>query len=158
MRVRAVSTGVILAMLTAGCSRAPAEQGKVETTASVESVNAAAPISNLAEANVAAPVTAEPAITTASSVPDLPENEAVANGSDGAAPFPAEVTDFMVMRDGCDHFRGEEPYDAERRAFLTESVRNLCTGTDEKLATLRKRYAKDTDVMQALQTYEDEVE
>lgn len=72
--------------------------------------------------------------------------------------FPDEVTRFMVDRDGCDHFRGEEPYDAERRAYLTESIAELCTGTDVRLADLRRRYARDPDVMAALRDYEDRIE
>lgn len=157
MKVRAVSMGFVLAMLTAGCSRAPAEQRRAEAPAAVEAVNGVAPISNATAANVAAPVVDEPAVAL-TSVPDLPANEAVTNEAEGAMPFPDEVTDFMVTRDGCDHFRGEEPYDAERRAFLAENVRSLCTGTDAKLATLRKRYKKDADVTLALQAYEDRVE
>lgn len=64
----------------------------------------------------------------------------------------------MVDRDGCDHFRGEEPYDAERRAYLEKSIRDLCTGTDAKLADLRQRYARNQDVMAALAGYEGRIE
>lgn len=85
---------------------------------------------------------------------DLPPSNEAANG----AAFPAEVTAFLVDRDGCDHFRGEEPYDAERRAYLEQSIAELCTGTDAKLAGLRRRYAADKDVMAALGGYEERVE
>ena len=64
----------------------------------------------------------------------------------------------MVERDSCDHFRGEEPYDGERRVFLAESVARLCTGTDARLATLRRRYADDPSVVSALRAYEDRIE
>ena len=73
-------------------------------------------------------------------------------------PFPDEVTRFMVERDGCDHFRGEEPYDPERRAYLEESIAELCTGTDAKLTDLRQRYAHDPDVIAALGGYENRIE
>ncbi|WP_454888222.1 hypothetical protein [Sphingobium herbicidovorans] len=73
-------------------------------------------------------------------------------------PFPQEVTSFMVDRDGCDHFRGEEPYDSERRVFLIENIAELCTGTDAKLAMLRRRYAGDAAVIAALHGYEDHIE
>lgn len=73
-------------------------------------------------------------------------------------PFPDEVTRFMVDRDGCDHFRGEEPYDAERRAYLEQSIAELCTGTDTKLASLRQHYADDPDVIAALSDYEARIE
>lgn len=73
-------------------------------------------------------------------------------------PFPQEVTNFMVDRDSCDHFRGEEPYDGERRVFLAENIAELCTGTDAKLALLRRRYAGDATVIAALKGYEDHIE
>jgi hypothetical protein len=85
---------------------------------------------------------------------DLPPSDVAAS----AAPFPREVTEFMVNRDGCDHFRGEEPYDAERRAYIEESVAELCRGTDAKLAMLRRRYAGDPSVISALKGYEDRIE
>lgn len=85
---------------------------------------------------------------------DLPPSDVAAS----AAPFPREVTEFMVSRDGCDHFRGEEPYDAERRAYIEENVAELCHGTDARLAMLRRRYAGDTSVIAALQGYEDRIE
>jgi hypothetical protein len=95
----------------------------------------------------AAPVEAEPAL-------DLPAS----NITPAADPFPDEVTAFMVDRDGCDHFRGEEPYDEERRAYLDQSIYELCTGTDARLASLRKRYAANEAVIDALSGYEDRIE
>lgn len=85
---------------------------------------------------------------------DLPPSDVAAS----AAPFPREVTEFMVARDGCDHFRGEEPYDAERRVYIEESIAELCQGTDAKLAMLRRRYAGDPSVLSALKGYEDRIE
>lgn len=85
---------------------------------------------------------------------DLPPSDAAAS----AAPFPREVTEFMVTRDSCDHFRGEEPYDAERRAYIAENIAELCRGTDMKLALLRQRYASDPSVIAALRGYEDQIE
>lgn len=113
-------------------------------------------------ANVAAP--AAPASRPASARPpkpveagqslDLPES----NAATDAPAFPAEVTTFMVDRDGCDHFRGEEPYDAERAAYLEQSIRDLCNGSDATLAKLRRRYAGEPDVIAALGNYEDRIE
>lgn len=87
-------------------------------------------------------------------VPDLPP----ADGTADPTPFPEEVTRYMVDRDGCDHFRGEEAYDAERRAYLQENIAELCTGTDVRLAVLRQRYAHDPAVMSALSGYENRIE
>ncbi len=85
---------------------------------------------------------------------DLPPSDVAAS----AEPFPREVTAFMVARDGCDHFRGEEPYDAERRAYIDENVAELCHGTDATLAMLRRRYASDTSVTAALKGYDARIE
>ncbi|QOT71672.1 MULTISPECIES: hypothetical protein [Sphingobium] len=87
-------------------------------------------------------------------VPDLPP-------SDGAAdiqPFPDEVTRYMVDRDSCDHFRGEEAYDPERLAYLQDNIAALCTGTDARLALLRHRYAHVPAVISALSGYDDRIE
>lgn len=86
---------------------------------------------------------------------DLPPSDAAAQDD---TPFPDEVTAFMVERDGCDHFRGEHPYDAERRAYLEDSIAQLCAGTDAKLAALRRRYGGNPAVIAALDAYEDRIE
>ncbi len=85
---------------------------------------------------------------------DLPPS----SGAAQVTPFPDEVTNFMVERDSCDHFRGEEPYDEDRRAYLAENIAELCTGTDARLATLRLRYAGNPSVTAALSGYEDRIE
>ncbi|UZW55372.1 hypothetical protein NUH86_00775 [Sphingobium sp. JS3065] len=87
-------------------------------------------------------------------VPDLPPSDGAAD----AQPFPDEVTRYMVDRDSCDHFRGEEAYDAERLAYLQENIAALCTGTDARLALLRQLYARDPAVMAALSGYDDRIE
>ncbi len=75
------------------------------------------------------------------------------------APSPSpEVARFIAERDACDHFRGEEPYDAARAAFLVRETRRLCTGTDRKLAALRRRFANDPAVTARLAGYEDRIE
>ena len=110
-------------------------------------------------ANAATPVRGNPVVTVrAQPAPyfplDLPPSDVAAS----ADPFPREVTEFMVARDGCDHFRGEEPYDAERRAYIAENIAELCRGTDSKLAMLRRRYAGDSSVLAALKPYDDHIE
>jgi hypothetical protein len=85
---------------------------------------------------------------------DLPPSPDAAQ----ATAFPQEVTSFMVDRDSCDHFRGEDAYDSDRRAYLAENIAELCTGTDARLAMLRRRYAGDPSVVAALRGYEDRIE
>ncbi|HEX7877738.1 MAG TPA: hypothetical protein VF489_14275 [Sphingobium sp.] len=108
---------------------------------------------------VAAPPQPSPEVTVrAQPAPlgslDLPPSPDAAQST----AFPDEVTGFMVDRDGCDHFRGEEPYDSDRRAYLAESIAELCTGTDARLAMLRRRYAGNPAVITALHGYEDRIE
>ncbi|MGE5305257.1 MAG: hypothetical protein ACM3TN_18255 [Alphaproteobacteria bacterium] len=50
-----------------------------------------------------------------------------------AAGLPADVLKFKERRDLCDHFRGEDPYDKERRKFLEENLKKYCAGTDRDL-------------------------
>jgi hypothetical protein len=88
----------------------------------------------------------------------MPEDLPPGDGATDPSPFPETVTDFMVERDGCDHFRAEEAYDEDRSIFLEDSIRQLCTGTDARLAELRKRYADNPDVTAALSPYEARIE
>ena len=74
------------------------------------------------------------------------------------APRPADVVAFRRRRDECDHFRGEEPYDATRAAFLRAALARTCKGTDAQLAALRKRYAGNAALLRALAGYESNVE
>ncbi|MBJ7376701.1 MULTISPECIES: hypothetical protein [Sphingobium] len=150
--------------LVAGCRGSSADNAQadnrpsqpVATVASIEPE--AAPLQPPVEP-VIAPVKALPVVTVrAQPAPrnalDLPPSD----DGGSALPFPQEVTSFMVGRDGCDHFRGEEPHDAERRAYIAENIAELCSGTDAKLAMLRRRYAGDRSVTAALRGYEDRIE
>lgn len=69
-----------------------------------------------------------------------------------------EVRPFIIKRQGCDHFRGEPPYDAERQKFLTEQIQSLCTGTDAELKRLRVKYANHPETIAALSEFEDCIE
>lgn len=72
--------------------------------------------------------------------------------------FPADVERFIERRDACDHFRGEEAYDAGRRKFLEEQTLKLCVGTDRRLADLKMKYGNDKAVMGKLSEYEAQIE
>lgn len=76
----------------------------------------------------------------------------------GARGLPADVAAFIERRDSCDHFRGEEPYDAERAAHIKAALAASCTGTDRELAALRRKYAADPHLMGRLSRYEDRIE
>lgn len=72
--------------------------------------------------------------------------------------LPIDVAVFVKQRDGCDHFRGEEAYDAERRKDLARQMKKWCTGTDAKLHALKIKYATRPKVLDKLNTYEVQLE
>lgn len=76
-------------------------------------------------------------------------------GQDEAATgLPRDVSDFISRRDDCEHFIGEEPYDAERRAYLEKVIRETCTGSNQVLDALRRKYRSNAAVLKALADYE----
>ena len=81
-----------------------------------------------------------------------------AAGAQSAERLPVDVAKFMERRDGCDHFRGEDPYDEERRKFLAKNMKALCTGTDRQLARLKSKYKGNASVMEKLNGYEPRIE
>ena len=69
---------------------------------------------------------------------------------------PHAIRDFLERRAGCNHWAGEEPYDAERAAYIAKAVRELrCRQieADEKL--IKRRYAKSRCVLWLLKTTRD---
>ena len=72
--------------------------------------------------------------------------------------WPADVATFIEQRDLCDHFRGEEPYDEERRKFLEKNIVELCTGTDSKLANLKEKFRGNSAIIERLSLYEEDIE
>jgi hypothetical protein len=75
-----------------------------------------------------------------------------------SAEFPSDVANFKERRDICDHFRGEEPYNEERRKFLEENLKKYCTGSDKELASLKTKYRNNEAVLKALAGYEERIE
>jgi FMN phosphatase YigB (HAD superfamily) len=72
--------------------------------------------------------------------------------------WPSDVARFIERRNGCDHFRGEEPYDKERREFLNQKMTELCPGTDKALADLKDKYRRNKRIMAVLNEYEPQIE
>src|SRR5438309_1883473 len=71
---------------------------------------------------------------------------------------PDDVAQFVDRRQTCDHFRGEEPYNAERRAELEEATEKYCRGTDRELASLRSKYQGNATILKVLDEYEKDIE
>lgn len=150
---------ILVLTLTTGCRDSSGENAPAADVTVASEILPANVAENVAAIEVVATPRPSPEVTVrAQPAPlgslDLPPSPDAAQ----VTAFPQEVTSFMVDRDSCDHFRGEQPTDGERRVFLTESIAELCTGTDARLALLRKRYADDPSVMAALRGYDRHIE
>gem|GEM_PF-792362 len=80
------------------------------------------------------------------------------NKAHAQSKWPADVQRFIQRRDACDHFRGEDPYDEERRKFLQQKMAEFCIGTDQELSRLKTRYRNDKKITAKLNEYEQQVE
>jgi hypothetical protein len=70
-----------------------------------------------------------------------------------AAPLPPTVQRFIDKRDSCEHWIGEEGYDAPRKREIERAVRLTCTGVDRELDRLRRVYRRNPRVLAALKDY-----
>ena len=138
MRQGTVATAAWLA-LAAGCDR-PGSAPQPDAARNPASASVVAAASAVAVA---------PAVASSTPINDQ---------STPTGALPAEVLAFKIQRDSCDHFRGEDGYNAERREFLARALARSCTGTDRALALLRQRYSTNAAVMTALKDYEDRIE
>ena len=68
--------------------------------------------------------------------------------------MPADVQHFIVRHSDCEHWTGEEPYDAPRRREIERGIAASCKGLDASAVTLRKRYAKYPKIRAVLRNYE----
>ena len=106
---------------------------------------------------VSLPLSASPQPLEPSSALIFPVT-AVAVPDSSETPLPEDIASFKHRRDLCDHFRGEDPYDEERRKFLEENMRSYCTGTDKELASLKAKYKNNRRVMDILERYDEDIE
>lgn len=65
---------------------------------------------------------------------------------------PKDVIELIDRLVGCNHWSGEEPYDAERRKEISSAMKDLkCKRLEQDELAARKRYAKKPDTIKALQ-------
>lgn len=82
----------------------------------------------------------------------------------GYCAYPAEIRDFIDMRDACDHWRGEpvpeheDDPDGVRGKQIIDALNASCTGTDKRLAGLKATYAKDPRILELLEEFEPDIE
>lgn len=68
--------------------------------------------------------------------------------------LPDEVTRLSERIASCEHFAGEEAYDADRGAFLRQQIAANCPGNAAELQKLRKKYAANPIVTKHLAALE----
>ena len=64
--------------------------------------------------------------------------------------LPADVQDLVERWESCQHWAGEEPYDAARAAQIAAGVDASCPGNDERKAELERRHADDPRILARL--------
>lgn len=70
---------------------------------------------------------------------------------------PRAVRAFIARRTDCNHWGGEEPYDAARRREIKRAVRGLrCTRLDKDEAELIRRYRSAPALIELLDAVRDE--
>lgn len=89
------------------------------------------------------------------SSPAVGNRSTAAPESEGAPGIPAEVEAFVERWQLCQHWAGEEPYDAARRAEIQRGVDESCPGNDQARAELERRYADRPDVLARLNALDD---
>jgi len=65
---------------------------------------------------------------------------------------PKDVSELIDRLVGCNHWTGEEPYDAERKQEISSAIADLkCARLAKDEAAARKRYANEPGTIKALQ-------
>jgi hypothetical protein len=64
---------------------------------------------------------------------------------------PADVAGYVMRRAGCNHWAGEEGYDAARRAQINREEAALrCSQMDQEEAALMKRYGDRPQILRQI--------
>lgn len=88
-----------------------------------------------------------------SSVYALAHDDPLAHLKKGQSKDVIELVDRLV---GCNHWSGEDAYDAERGQEIASALAELkCERLEQDLAATRKRYAKRSRTLKVLQQEED---
>ena len=95
-----------------------------------------------------------PGIAPAKQRTPKPLTEAQLKAYPDARGLPADIQHFIVNHNDCEHWAGEEPYDAPRRREIDRGIAASCKGLDASAVTLRKRYAKYPKIRAVLRNYE----
>ena len=73
-----------------------------------------------------------------------------------AVAAPRDVANYVDRREGCNHWAGEEGYDAARRAEINKAIADLrCTALDRDEGILRHRYRHNPAVLRHIRKARD---
>jgi hypothetical protein len=65
--------------------------------------------------------------------------------------LPADAAAFVERRTGCNHWAGEDPYDAARGRQIAAAIKALgCDAVEADERRLRQRHSRDPAVLRAL--------
>ncbi len=91
---------------------------------------------------------AEPAAAPAEPAPAAAPDAAAPAAADApASDLPADVAALKEKYDNCEHFAGEEPYDADRRKQIEEAIEANCRPVKNALPALKAKYKDDARIM-----------
>ena len=72
------------------------------------------------------------------------------------AAVPQDVAAYADRREGCNHWAGEEGYDAARRAEINKAIHDLrCTALGRDERALRHRYRHNRPISRAIRKARD---
>ena len=75
-----------------------------------------------------------------------------------ATELPKDVAAFVVRRNRCDHYRGEEADATVRHSEIMKSLLDSCAGTDAELARLKLHYSRNPTILKQLEGYDPDIE
>jgi hypothetical protein len=76
--------------------------------------------------------------------------DGVGLGSEGFENYPDDLKCFTENAALCEHFAGEEPYDAQRQAEISGALEKYCRNAQALSVTLKKKYADDAAIRKTL--------
>ena len=137
-------TAFFATLLLAACHKAePAQEAAQEAAVTgVPATSAPSP---------AVPSPAAPSPAASQAIPSMiAPVDALPRAAAKVAGLPAEVTRLSERITQCEHFAGEEGYDAERAAFLSQQIAATCPGNAAELQRLRRKYATNPAIAKQL--------
>ncbi len=141
------ATIMLASVLLCACSAEP-------QPGNAEAVEAGTTLAVRNEAAIIAPKASPTPLATPTpeAVPVFNEQQLAAYPK--ARGLPGDVQHFIARYEDCEHWAGEEPYDAERGNEISAAIEETCRGIDARLRELTNQYRSSPDVAAALASYE----